>query len=160
MSRTVATARQVLELTGFLLHVSFALRPGKFVVGRLLAAAGKSQSAAFPAGVVNPGRRVVLGPEFHDVLEFWRWFVAHGLASRGEQFTSPMYNIVTRPPQLTLFSDASKQAVGGYCLETGQYWRYDLSAEEQPRCCGSAASLVGVNDVSVKVGRVFGLGSA
>ena len=61
MSRTVAMARQVSELTGFLLHVSFALRPGKFVVGRLLAAAGKSQSAAFPAGVVNPGRRVVLG---------------------------------------------------------------------------------------------------
>ena len=102
MSRNVATARQVSELTGFLLHVSFALRPGKFVVGRLLAAVGVPQSAAFPAGVETPGRMVVLGPEFHDDLEFWRWFVAHGLASRGERFTSPMYNIVTRPPQLTL----------------------------------------------------------
>ena len=71
MSRNVATARQVSELTGFLLHVSFALRPGKFVVGRLLAAVGMPPSAAFPAGVVDPGRRVVLGPEFHDDLEFW-----------------------------------------------------------------------------------------
>ena len=108
----------------------------------------------------EPGQEGSVGAEFHDDLEFWRWFVAHGLASRGEQFTSAMYNIVTRPPQLTLFSDASEQAVGGYCSETGQHWRYDLSAEEQSRCCGSTASLVGVDDVSVKVGRVCGLGSA
>ena len=38
-SRTVATARQVSQLTGFLMHVSFALRPGKLFVGRLVAAA-------------------------------------------------------------------------------------------------------------------------
>ena len=68
-----------------------------------------------------------------------------------------MYNIVTRPPQLTLFSDASKQAVGGYCSETGQYWRYDLSAEERSRFCGSSASVVGVNDDSINALELLGM---
>ena len=71
VTRTSATARQVSEVTGFLMHVCFALRPGKFVVGRLLAAVGMPQSAAFPSRVSEPNRRVVLGPLFHDDLEFW-----------------------------------------------------------------------------------------
>lgn len=56
VSRTGATARQVSELTDFLMHVSFALRPGKFFVGRLLAAAGLPQSAVFTSGVADPNR--------------------------------------------------------------------------------------------------------
>lgn len=61
-SRTFATARHVAEQTGFLSHVSFALRLGKFFVGRLLAAVGMPQSAVVPSGVVNSNRRVVSGP--------------------------------------------------------------------------------------------------
>ena len=68
-----------------------------------------------------------------------------------------MYNIVTRPPQLTLCSDASKQAFGGYWSETGQHWRYDLSAEERSRFCGSSASVVGVNDVSINALELLGM---
>ena len=69
-SRLCATARQVAELTGFLLHVSFALRPGKYFVGCLLADVGMPQSDVFPSRVSNPARRVVLGPMFHDDLDF------------------------------------------------------------------------------------------
>ena len=99
----------------------------------------------------------MLGPMFHEDLDFWRWFVKIGLASRGGQFFSPMYNVLIRPPKLTLFSDASKQAVGGYCVETGHYWRYDLSAEERSRFCGSSKSVVGVNDISINVLELLGM---
>ena len=132
VSRQTATVRQVSELTGFLLHVSFALRPGKFFVGQLLAAMGMPQSAAFPSGLDNPKRKVTLGPLFHNELEFWRWFVDKRLAYRGGHFSSPMYNII-RPPKLPMFTDASKSAFGGYCLQTGHFFCRERSAEEKYR---------------------------
>lgn len=64
--------------------MSFALRPGKFTIGRLLAAVGMPQSAVFPSGVMTPHQRVTLGPMFHDDLESWRWFVRMGFDQRGE----------------------------------------------------------------------------
>lgn len=93
VTRTHATTRQVSELTGFPIHVCFALRPGEFSVGRLLSAVEMPKSAVFPSRVSDPDRRVTLGAFFHDDLEFWRWFEARGLASRGGSLCSPMYNI-------------------------------------------------------------------
>ena len=52
-----------------------------------------------------------------------------------------MYRLEARPPCRTLTSDASNHAVGGFCLETGQYWRYDLSEEELARFFGSSKHL-------------------
>ena len=156
-TRTCATTRQVSQLTGFLIHVCFALRPGKFFVGRLLAAVGMPQSAVFPSRVSDPNRRVVLGPLFHDDLEFWRWFVAHGLASRGGSLCSPMYNIVHRPPKMAVFSDASKTAFGGYCEQTGLYFRRSLTADEQSRFVGSSKMVSGVNDISINVLELLGM---
>ena len=91
MSRQTVTVRQVSELTGFLLHVSYALRPGKFFVGQLPTSVGMAQSAAFPSDLDNPNRRVTLGPLFYDEVEFRLWFVAKGLTHRGGHFSSPMY---------------------------------------------------------------------
>ena len=68
------------------MHISFALRPGLFFVQRLLASVGMprvASGAGFTYRMPDPGRRVALGPEFHGDLEFWRWFVAEGLDSRG-----------------------------------------------------------------------------
>lgn len=157
-TRRVATARQVAELTGFLMHVSFVLRPGKFFVGRLLSAVGMPASSAFASQVPNPTRRVVLGPLFHDDLEFWRWFHGRGLSLRGGSLCAPMYNILDRPPKLSVFTDASKQAIGGYCLQTGHYFRYDLSVAEQACFVGSSKSVQGVNDVSINVLELLGYG--
>ena len=156
-TRTSATARQVSQLTGFLIHVCFALRPGKLFVGRLLAAVGMPQSAVFPSRVSDPNRRVGLGPLFHDDLEFWRWFVARGLASRGGSLCSPMYNIVHRPPTMAVFSDASKTAFGGYCAQTGVYYRRSLTPEEQSRFVGSSKMVSGVNDISINVLELLGM---
>ena len=59
---------QVSKLVGFLVHVSFAIRPRSFSVQRLLASVGMSgitAGADFACRTVNPGRQVVLRPEFH-----------------------------------------------------------------------------------------------
>ena len=138
------------------MHVSFALRPGKFFVGQLLAAMGMPQSAAFPSGLDNPKRKVTLGPLFHNELEFWRWFVDKRLAYRGGHFSSPMYNII-RPPKLPMFTDASKSAFGGYCLQTGHFFRHELSAEEKSRFCGSSKHFTGYNDNSINVLELLGM---
>ena len=66
-SRTSDSARQVSQLLGFLIHASFAVRPGRLFVNRLLASVGMprlSAGADFGFRTANPGRRLVLGPKF------------------------------------------------------------------------------------------------
>lgn len=53
-----------------MMHVSFALLPGKFAVGCLLEAMGMSNSEIFPSCLSEPNKRVVLGPWFHEDLDF------------------------------------------------------------------------------------------
>ena len=102
--------------------MSFAVRPGLFFVQGFLASVGMprvASGAGYAYGVTDPGWRVALGPEFHGDLEFWRWFAAEGLDARGGTLSAPMYRLLERPARRTLFSDASKAAVGSFCLETG-----------------------------------------
>lgn len=82
---------------------------------------------------------------FEDDHDIWRWFAHKRLDSQGELSSSRTYNIIARPPQLRIFSDASKRAVGGYCVETGWFYRYDLSIKERS-LVGSSESVVGVSD--------------
>ena len=159
-SRTSASAKQVSPLVGFLKHVSSAVRPGRFFINRLLASVGMpriSAGADFGFRRANPGRRLVLGPEFQGDLEFWRWFVEEGLDARGGTLSAPMYHFLERPSQRTLFSDAPKTAVGGFCHETGVYWRYDIDAGERSRFCGSSKSVAGENDISINVLELLGM---
>ena len=152
--RASASAKQVPQLVGFLMHVSFAFLQGSFFVQRVLASVGMPRIAAgadYACRMVNPGRRVAIGPEFHGDLEFWRWFVSEGLDALGGTLSAPMYHLLERPAQRTLFSDASKTAIWCFCLETGVYWRYDLSVEEQSRFCGSSRSVAGMDCSSVNV---------
>ena len=72
-SRTTASARQVSQLVGFLIHVSFAVRPGRFFVNRLLASVGMPGISAgddFRFRTANPGRHHVLVPEFQRTSSF------------------------------------------------------------------------------------------
>ena len=118
-----ASARQVSKLAGFLMNISFAVRPGLFFVQRLLASVGMprvASGAGYAYRMTEPGRRVALGPEFHGDLEFC-WFAAEGIDARGGTLSAPMYRLLERPARRTLFSEASKTAVGGFCLETGVY---------------------------------------
>ena len=93
-----------------------------FFVQRLLASVGVphvASGAGYAYRMPEPGRRVALGPEFHGDLELLRWFAAEGLDARGGTLSAPMYRLLERPARRTLFSDASKAAVGSFCLETG-----------------------------------------
>ena len=120
-SRASASARQVSKLAGFLMHISFAVRLGLFFVQRLLASVGLprvASGAGFAFRMPDPGRCVALGPEFHGDLEFWRWFAAEGLDTRGGTL-SAVYRLLERPARRTLFSDASKTAVGGVLSRDG-----------------------------------------
>lgn len=101
------------------MHVSFALRPGKGFVIRLLLTACMPASAAFTSGISDPNRRVILGLVFHDELEFRRWCKSKGLALRGGYLCSPVYDIVVRPPTFSVVTDASNRAIGGYYTEAG-----------------------------------------
>ena len=159
-TRTYASAKQVSQLAGFLMHISFAVRHGSLFVHRLLASVRMPRIAAgdhFAGRMANSGRRVALGPEFHAGLEFWRWFVDKGVDARGGVLPAPMYHLLERPAQRTLFSDASKTAVGVYGLETGVYWRSDLTAQEQSRFCGSSKFVRGVDGLSINVLELWGM---
>ena len=136
------------------MHISFAVCSGSFVVHHLLASVGMPRIATgnhCASRMANPGRRVALGPEFHADLEFWWWLVDKGVDPRGGVLSAPMYHFQERPAQRTLFSDESNTPAGGYCLETGVYWRYDLTVQEQSRFCGSSKSVRGVDDLSINV---------
>ena len=145
---TRAWQKQASQLMGLLLHVSFAVRPRKKFVSRFLADVGMPQSATESRGLpIGRGRRVVLGPEFHGDLEFWRWFANEGFDAIGGCLSAPMHNWVLRPARRTLLSDAYKRAIGGYCLEKGVHWRYNLTKDEHARSCESSLAVVDVNDI-------------
>lgn len=142
------------------MHVSFAVRPGTYFVHRLLASVGMPRIAAgakFAGRTAHPDRLAVLGPEFQGDLEFWRWFVDVGLDAQGGTLSAPTYNLLERPAQRTLFSDASKTAIRGYCPETGGYWRFDVDAAERSHFPGSRAALAGENDISNNVLLLLGV---
>ena len=72
----------------------------------MLASVGLPRIAAgaeYACRMVNPGRRVALGPAFHGDLEFWYWFVSKGLDALGGGLSTPMYHLLERPAQRTLF---------------------------------------------------------
>ena len=72
-SRTPASAKQVWQVVGFLMHFSFAVRPGRFFVNRLLASVGMPGISAgddFRFRTANPGRHHVLVPEFQRTSSF------------------------------------------------------------------------------------------
>ena len=72
-TRTYASANQVSQLAAFLMHISFAVRPGSFFVHYLFASVGMPRIAAGydSAGrMADRGRRVALGPRFRADVEF------------------------------------------------------------------------------------------
>ena len=85
------------------------------------------------------------------------WFVDKGVDARGRMLSAPMYHLLKRPAKRTLFSDASKTGIEGHCLETGIYWRYDLTAKKQSRFCGLSKSVLSVDDLSINVLELLGM---
>ena len=47
--------------------------------------------------------------------------------------------------------------IGGFCLETGKYWRYELDPAERSRFYGSSKAVAGENDISINVLELLGM---
>ena len=71
--------------------------------------------------------------------------------------SAPMCHLVARPPYHTLPSDASKHAVGNFCLKMGQYWWYDLSQEELARFCVSSKHIQSLDNICVNALELLGM---
>ena len=70
---------------------------------------------------------------------------------------TPMYRLVARPPCRPLIPTASRHAIGGFCIETGQYWRYDLSEEDLVHFCGRSKHLQLQDSISSNAPELLGM---
>ena len=88
-----------------------------------------------------------MGPEFHADVEFWRFIVACGMRSSAGTLEAPLYSLYPQRPLCTLWSDASGDALGRYCLESGLWWRLDLDANVRARLrsCNSHRDDLSIN---------------
>ena len=89
---------------------------------------GDTQLAAVPKGTV-----ILLGQEFHADLEWWKWALREPCLVDGVSLYSSFFEHTQWVPERHWLSDATLSAVGGYCAETGIWWRYDLTTEEKSR---------------------------
>ena len=119
--RRHATAQEVFSVAGKLWNLTYIIKAGKYFVWRLLRLTGLHNASR-----KNQNHIVKLGREFHDDIDFWRWAINHELLVAGESLCAPCYVDIARPAKRHYLSDASFDAIGGYCPELKKYWRYDL----------------------------------
>ena len=141
--RRQATAQEVFSIAGKLWNMTFVIRAGKYFVWRLLRLTGLHTANGTQNHIVD------LGKEFHADLEFWRWAIQHELVAAGESLSAPCFVQLARPPKRKYLSDASFDAIGGYCTELRTHWRYDLpldfSAELKRKAACRETSSVTIN---------------
>ena len=98
--------------SGKLWNLTYVVRAGRYFVWRLLRLTGLHDER-------NPrnqhsGR---LGRELHADLLVLKWATNRKLLQIGEATSAPCYTALKRPAKRHYLSDASFQAVGGYCVE-------------------------------------------
>ena len=156
--RRSAPESELRSLMGKLLHVCEVVRPGKFFVRRMLNQLGMLPVQAWHERVRGPGggdrasssrSHVRLGGEFHDDLSFWRLMVAKAMGTGGgSTLSAPLLSFYLQPHSRTLISDASGDAMGGFCLETGLWWRINFDEDTQNRL---RSHVQGRDDLSINV---------
>jgi len=139
-SRREASVKEVRSLLGKLLHLSEVVRPGKFFVRRILNQLGLEPFKAgdaddrFAVGGRRRRRVVQLTHEFHADLDFWRLIIEMATGADGIiRLESPLFACFLQPPTRVLVSDACGDAMGGFCLETGRWWRTDFTEDIRTR---------------------------
>ena len=123
-SKREATARDALSMAGKLWNLTYLIRAGRYVVWRLLPLTGLRNSGSSK----KQNRTLGLGREFHADLLFWKWATGHELLVEGEAIGA-CYTAIQRPAKGHYLSNASFEAVGGFCVERKVFWRYDLPKE-------------------------------
>ena len=76
---------------------------------------------------------VELSGEFHADLGWWKWPVCQRNILEGVSLYASFYEHIEWPPVRHCLSDATPNAIGGFCWELRIWWRYDLSVDEQQR---------------------------
>ena len=108
-------------MPGELRNLTYVVRAGRYFVWRFLSLTGLHDEQ-------NPRNQhsVRLGREYHADLFFWKWAINHKLSQIREAIRAPCYTALKRPAKRHDLSDASFEAVGGYCVEKKVFWRYGL----------------------------------
>ena len=68
-------------------------------------------------GSKNQNRTVGFGIEFHADLLSWKWAIDIELLLEGEALSAPCYTVMKRSAERHYLSDASFNAVDGFCVE-------------------------------------------
>ena len=156
--RAFASESELRTLTGKLLHVCEVVRPGKFFVRRMLNQLGLSSGSPWKDNLemrrARKRKPLKLTPEFHSDVAFWRLLVEGVLQHRGGTLHAPLYSFFLQPPSRTLWSDASGDAMGGYCLESGTWWRMDFDEGVRTRL---RQKVRGRDDLSINVLELLGM---
>ena len=111
-SRRQAKARDVLSMAGKLWNLTHVVQAGRYFVWRLLRLTGLHDSR----GSKNQNHTVELGREFTLTLFFGSGRLIELLLEE-EALSAPCYTAIRRPPKRHYLSDASFEAVGGFCVE-------------------------------------------
>ena len=109
-------------LVRFLIHVSFALRPGRVFLKRLLASVCLPRIAAgadFDCHIASPRRRLTLKPEFHGYLEFYRWFAEEVFDARAGTLWLRCSILVSSPLKVLRSRTHPKPLTGAYAWNLG-----------------------------------------
>lgn len=123
--RKQASVQDVLSIAGKLWNLTYVIRAGRYFVWQLLRLTGLHTPASRQARTRN---MVGLGREFHGDIAFWKWVLKQPLATKGESLSASFLLHVKRTPFRLYLSDASLEAIGGYCPELKIFWRYTINA--------------------------------
>lgn len=97
-----------------------------------------------------------MGDETHRDLQFWKWLVKFDNGS-GQLLKVHVGNVVKRRPDRIWTSDASYEAIGGFCSTTGVWWRYDLNAEQALKLNKSKKAIDGDGSIHINLLELLGM---
>ena len=155
--RRTACVHDVRSLLGKLLHLCEVVRPGKFFIRRILNQLGLAPLQV-GAGRLPPARRrdtLTLTREFLADLAFWRLVFEMSTGSDGVvRLEAPLLCSFLQPPSRVRVSNASGDAVGGFCVETGPWWRIDFPPDARSRLRQRVCAR---DDLSMNVFELLGM---
>lgn len=138
-------------LLGKLSWAAHGVTAGKFFLWRLRGVLRGGQPTAKSSG----RGLVVLSVEALKDLVFWRWAVGPRVGAAA--LSKPISAIVKRKADRQWWSDASHDAVGGFCETTGVWWRYDLTAEQRTRLNKGTKVQMGDGSIHINLLELLGM---
>ena len=155
--RLFALVKEVRSLLGKLLLVCELTRAGMFFIRRMLNRLALPpikiwQKKILPSRVSQHGR-LQPTPEFHADVELWRLMFEGALGPPLGTLQAPLYSFCSQSCSPALWSNASGNAMGGYCSESGA-WRVDFDEDMRNRLHQEVEAR---DDLSINVLELLGM---